>query len=173
MEAKVDVRKLQLLNDRIAQTIEALNQVRLSVHGLSHTNVMQSAMPFGQTNMPFTQGNFPFTPQNIPYPGYGMMPPTYPGYQGFFPGLSHSPFTAPYTMGNVPGFIPPFPIQGFTPPFPTPNFPGFTPLPFMSGLSHTSPEIYEQRILELKASDPYRLVQTFPFMNTPSWPNVW
>ena len=33
--AKVDIRKLQLLNDRINQCIEALNQVRLSVHGLS------------------------------------------------------------------------------------------------------------------------------------------
>ena len=36
--AKIDIRKLQLLNDRINQTIDALNQVRLSVHGLSHTN---------------------------------------------------------------------------------------------------------------------------------------
>lgn len=35
--AKVDIRKLQMLNDRIAQTIEALNQVRLSVHGIQHT----------------------------------------------------------------------------------------------------------------------------------------
>ncbi len=33
--AKVDIRKLQLLNDRINQCIDALNQVRLSVHGLS------------------------------------------------------------------------------------------------------------------------------------------
>jgi hypothetical protein len=33
--AKVDIRKLQILNDRIAQTIDALNQVRLSVHGVS------------------------------------------------------------------------------------------------------------------------------------------
>jgi hypothetical protein len=32
--AKVDIRKLQLLNDRINQTIDALNQVRLSVHGI-------------------------------------------------------------------------------------------------------------------------------------------
>src|SRR5690242_14280750 len=39
MEAKVDVRKLQILNDRINQTIDALNQVRLSVHGLGHTGV--------------------------------------------------------------------------------------------------------------------------------------
>jgi hypothetical protein len=36
--AKIDIRKLQLLNDRINQTIDALNQVRLSVHGLSHSN---------------------------------------------------------------------------------------------------------------------------------------
>jgi len=34
--AKVDIRKLQLLNDRIAQCAEALNQVRLSVHGLAY-----------------------------------------------------------------------------------------------------------------------------------------
>ena len=31
--AKVDIRKLQTLNDCINRTIEALNQVRLSVHG--------------------------------------------------------------------------------------------------------------------------------------------
>ena len=35
--AKVDIRRLQLLNDRVNQCIDALNQVRLSVHGLSHT----------------------------------------------------------------------------------------------------------------------------------------
>src|SRR5580765_545566 len=39
MEARVDVRKLQILNDRINQTIDALNQVRLSVHGLGHTGM--------------------------------------------------------------------------------------------------------------------------------------
>jgi hypothetical protein len=32
--AKVDIRKLQVLNDSINRTIEALNQVRLSVHGV-------------------------------------------------------------------------------------------------------------------------------------------
>src|SRR5262249_25764384 len=32
--AKVDIRKLQALNDSINRTIEALNQVRLSVHGV-------------------------------------------------------------------------------------------------------------------------------------------
>jgi hypothetical protein len=37
MEAKVDIRKLQLLNDRIHQTIDALNQVRMSVQGIQHS----------------------------------------------------------------------------------------------------------------------------------------
>lgn len=32
-EAKVDVRKLQLLNDLLTQRIETLNQLRLSLHG--------------------------------------------------------------------------------------------------------------------------------------------
>ena len=43
--AKVDIRKLQLLNDRINQTIDALNQVRLSVHGLSHTSGINPNVP--------------------------------------------------------------------------------------------------------------------------------
>jgi hypothetical protein len=39
--AKVDIEKLQLLNDRISQTIEALNQVRMSVHGLQARTTAQ------------------------------------------------------------------------------------------------------------------------------------
>jgi hypothetical protein len=35
--ARVDLQRLQFLNDRIQQTIEALNQVRWSVHAMSHT----------------------------------------------------------------------------------------------------------------------------------------
>ena len=35
--ARVDIRKLQLLNDRISQCLDALAQVRLSVHGLSQS----------------------------------------------------------------------------------------------------------------------------------------
>jgi len=37
MEANVDIQKLQILNDRITQALEALDQVRFSVHGVSHT----------------------------------------------------------------------------------------------------------------------------------------
>lgn len=45
--AKVDIRKLQLLNDRVNQCIDALTQVRLSVHGLSHSPQVQ-----GQQGIP-------------------------------------------------------------------------------------------------------------------------
>jgi hypothetical protein len=71
--AKVDIRKLQLLNDRIAQTIDALNQVRYSVHGvgLSHTGPMGAGAygagaygagyPFqGYPQVGFPQVGFPF-----------------------------------------------------------------------------------------------------------------
>ncbi|MFH0899890.1 MAG: hypothetical protein V2A73_04600 [Pseudomonadota bacterium] len=34
MEAKVDIRKLQMLNDRVNLLIDAVNQVRYSVHGI-------------------------------------------------------------------------------------------------------------------------------------------
>jgi hypothetical protein len=37
--AKVDLRKLQMLNDRINQTIDALSQLRMTVHGLQHSPV--------------------------------------------------------------------------------------------------------------------------------------
>ena len=71
--AKVDIRKLQLLNDRINQCIDALAQVRLSVHGLSHSNPLgqigsnpwqqQQQVPGG-----VTQG---FGSQGVPQ-GYGF-----------------------------------------------------------------------------------------------------
>jgi hypothetical protein len=44
---KVDMQKLQLLNDRIAQTIEALNLVRMSVHGIQHTHATPSPWGYG------------------------------------------------------------------------------------------------------------------------------
>lgn len=52
---KVDIQKLQLLNDRINQTIDALNQLRQTVHaytppvaGLQHSMGTQFAPQFGQ-----------------------------------------------------------------------------------------------------------------------------
>jgi hypothetical protein len=71
---KVDIQKLQLLNDRIAQTIEALNQVRMSVHGISHA----PTSPWGYGAYPgaqlgFAQGMNPqFNPYTMPFvPQFG------------------------------------------------------------------------------------------------------
>lgn len=107
MEAKVDVRKLQILNDRINQTIDALNQVRLSVHGLGHTVGLQS-----QFNPFVTQGYGMQQPYGMGAPGLGFqgMQGGFPGVQGGFPGIvpqtpfgfQHSPFqqfTNPYLQG--------------------------------------------------------------------------
>jgi len=61
-KVQVDARKLQLLNDRINQTIDALNQVRISAqqagYGLSHTSI-PGQFP---TNTPFNQIPFQQTP---------------------------------------------------------------------------------------------------------------
>lgn len=94
--AKVDIRKLQLLNDRINQTIDALNQVRLSVHGLSHTSGINPNVPnvgtaafglgAGAQQGGFPQGGF----QQVPQVGFPQI--QQPGFpQVFGGGLSHTP----------------------------------------------------------------------------------
>lgn len=78
--AKVDIRKLQTLNDCINRTIEALNQVRLSVHagGIQH-----SAMGLQ---------------------GFGT-PAYFGGYPGSYLGAYGSPFgISPQQAAMVPGF---------------------------------------------------------------------
>lgn len=74
--AKVDIRKLQLLNDRINQCIDALHQVRLSVHALQQG--YQTQQPFGFFNQGLGQG---FGQQGFGQQGFG---------QGF--GQSVNPF---------------------------------------------------------------------------------
>ena len=105
--AKVDIRKLQLLNDRINQCIDALNQVRLSVHGLSqglsHTGAQTGINPgspygFGQAGVnPFALG------QGFGSQGFGQMPVgQIPLSQGFAPGLSHTTGFSPFAQGMSP-----------------------------------------------------------------------
>ena len=147
--AKVDIRKLQVLNDRINQCIDALNQVRLSVHGLSHS----SQGPFGSQGLnPFAQGQFgqgqfgqgqfaqgPFAPGQFGYPGAGPL-----GYSPYLQGISHSsPVVSP---GLFPG------VQGISP---------------FAGLSHSSPE---EGFARPAWADPllaYRIAQTFPYAQYP------
>jgi len=103
MEAKVDIRKLQLLNDRVCQTIDALNQVRMSVHGLGQTSQSYAAAPvqfvpgLGHTtgyNPAAIQGAAVW-PQLAPSFGYAA--------QQFIPGLGLG-----HTTGYAPAILPQF-----------------------------------------------------------------
>jgi hypothetical protein len=99
MEAKVDIRKLQLLNDRVCQTIDALNQVRMSVHGLGQAQGYAAAPMQFVTGLGHTTGYNPAAaipaiwPQIAPSFGYAA--------QQFIPGLGH-------TTGYAPAILPQF-----------------------------------------------------------------
>ena len=144
--AKVDIEKLQQLNDRIVQTLEALNQVRMSVHGLqsaaraggqipgaqfggyglSHTGGFGQQNPWLQQQNPWAQQQNPW--QQIPWQQQQQIP------QQFSPQFSQ--FSQYPQVGGVGGF----------------------------GLSHTGIDPYR-----LGAVDPTvyaRIVQTFPFLVT-------
>ena len=182
--AKVDIRKLQLLNDRINQCIDALTQVRLSVHGLSAGITQQGFSGFqGQQGIQ----NYLGQPQGIP------------GYFGQQPPLSGFPVQGVGFAG-----VPPFAVQGFVPPqlaqgfgaglshsgglgagfgIPqvNPQIPwasaqpqGLGQLPWLSpmlGLSHTSLEEYTRNPL----ADPIlasRIGLTFPYAHYVFPPSV-
>ncbi len=92
---KVDMQKLQLLNDRIAQTIDALNQLRLTVHGIQHTPAQMTPwgvpVAFGQS--PWGQspwGQPTFAQPTFAQPSYGQS--FVSPYNIGFGGLSHSTF---------------------------------------------------------------------------------
>ena len=190
MEAKVDVRKLQVLNDRINQTIDALNQVRLSVHGLGHTGVTPQMNPLAYLTQGFgTQGlggqgfGGQSGGQGFGQPGFGAQgfgggfPQTTPWTQGMgglghtspfqqvdplsqgnpfqqgnpfsqvnpmTQGLQHSPYAQGNPYGNVPGLQSPYGTQGI-------------------GRQGYVQDIVDQKLAEIRASDPYRITQTFPF----------
>jgi hypothetical protein len=154
MEAKVDIRKLQLLNDRINQTIEALNQVRFSVHGLHH-----SSMPFGwggQWAHPATMGynTMGYNLQNLSPFGWGQLTP----------GISHSNPMQQIGLGQLPFGQVPFAQAAFAQnPF-NPITAAYNPWNPYGGISHTSVD---------PTTDPYwnlRVVQTFPFAPLPFSP---
>jgi hypothetical protein len=164
--ARVDIRKLQLLNDRINQAIDALNQVRLSVHGLSHSSGQAPGLPFGS---PMGQQQ-PFQQQfGQGFPQQGIF-----GQQGPFQGFSHSS-----PLGQQPWQQLPFqglqsPYQGQQSPFLSQQLgqgigvPGMgiqSPWPGFGGLSHSGQEL----------SDPFlvaRIPQTFPYAQYPYPPVI-
>ena len=136
--AKVDIRKLQLLNDRINQCIDALNQVRVSVHGLSHAS---AGNPAG-LGSPLTQS--PFGPQS-PYAQNPYGPQAFGA--GYVPGFGQQ-------TGFQQGFISPqYPVVGIGQ--------GFNPA---LGLSHTTQEGLENRTVWTDPLMAARIAQTFPYL---------
>ncbi len=104
----VNMQKLQLLNDRITQTIEALNQLRLTVHGIQHTPA--TVGPWGAYPMTYGQPTWGGQPQFVqpfvsPY-GFG--------------GLSHSTFEPTWwqTRQTVPTLQPTMHASPWLPTYP-------------------------------------------------------
>ncbi len=178
MEAKVDVRKLQLLNDRIIQTLEALNQVRVSVHGIGQmpyaSHPQQNGLGHTSAPPPYgTNGSMGPAQMGWPQPGHPLsnQPPYGANIGSFGPasGFSHSPFAGPQVAAWQPqpswqspaaAFHGPSPISAWGAPYGSQYG---TPT---NGLSHSSPYYYEEmerRAAEQRASDPGRLLQSFPY----------
>jgi hypothetical protein len=179
--AKVDIRKLQLLNDRINQCLDALSQVRLSVHGLSHT---QAASPLGTGAQGTGYGDPRFADPRF---GFGASPiasgfgggPQSAGWigPGFAGGLAHSPFVQNPAFLQNPAFAQ-NPMAGFSP-----GLSGIANVPFGNqfpiwnspiGLSHTGLE-GEAGYGRPLWSDPFlqaKVAQTFPYVQFPMTPIV-
>jgi hypothetical protein len=98
MDAKVDITKLQMLNDRINQTIDALNQVRMSVHGLQPM-VAQPVQQLG-VGAPVAWGGLSHSAQVPGAVGIAGLVPSIYGYGlgAYVP----SSFAQPVTYGQVP-----------------------------------------------------------------------
>jgi hypothetical protein len=171
--AKVDIRKLQLLNDRINQCIDALSQVRLSVHGLSHTQAPgqfagqypgQVAGQFGNTN---PIGGYLDPRFTDPRFGFGVSPIAQG--QGYVGGLAHTPFAG--QTGQIGQIMPGF-TSGMAGNIPLANQIPVWNAPF--GLSHTGLEtesVYNRPLW----TDPFLAVkvsQTFPYAQFPLPPVV-
>ena len=137
---KVDMQKLQLLNERIAQTIEALNQVRMSVHGLQHSSPIGGwaptafgygayapQTPYGIYNplafAPSVYGQQAFAPQFVPQFGHGFQHTTPMQSYGY-------PTTQSYGYPTTQSYGYPTTLQPWT----TPQF----STAFSNGLSHTT-----------------------------------
>lgn len=165
--AKVDIRKLQLLNDRINQCIDALNQVRLSVHGLSGASTgAQGGIGAGQV------GGVGFEGLGLTHTGIGQNPFA---QQGIGPAQA-TPFGFPSPFASVPtpGYFPGV-VGGYSQPgFPQQGVPGIGVNPLLAGLTHTSPEALGAFNRPMWA-DPLltaRIVQTFPYAQLPMPPVV-
>lgn len=154
MDVRIDVRKLQLLNDRVNQCIDALNEVRGSVRGLSgQVGTMFGNSGLGHTDPRFVDNRMQdvrFQDPRFIDPRFGMDPRL--GY-GIHGGFQHtSPMMNPF-------------VQTYgTTPYGT-NLGGYGVNQNVgwgvSGLSHT--DHFDRTNAELRASDFNRIAQTFPY----------
>lgn len=139
METKVDIQKLQLLNERLAQTIDALNQVRMLAHGIQHTaaspwGYSAYGTPFGvspqywQYGSQFGVSPYSVSPWQMPFasPFSGIQHTTSP-WSPYVGGYQTTPFAqSPYFTG----------IQHTTP--------TFSQSPYVSAFQQTSPFAFQQ-----------------------------
>jgi hypothetical protein len=137
METKVDIQKLQLLNDRLTQTIDALNQVRMLAHGIQHT----AASPWGYSAF---GAPFGVAPQYWPYAQqFGVSP------------YSVSPWQVPFASPFVGG------IQHTSSPWGTSPYLGgyqttpFAQSPYFTGIQHTSPFSQSPYISAFQQTSPF------------------
>ena len=174
--AKVDIRKLQLLNDRINQVIDALHQVRLSVHALQQGQQTQQQNPFfSQSFNPYQpypqwqqgvgQGMNPMNPMTQPFgQSFGQQPFGQNfGQQPFGQNFGQQPFGQGFGQGINP-LLAQTQSTGMT--GATPGLLHTTGSPWGGqGLSHTSEqEFYNRPIF----SDPLlagRITSTFPYIH--------
>jgi hypothetical protein len=70
MGATLDIDELQQLNTRIVQTIDALNEVRRSVHGLQHANGPASVDAFAHAVNAFSHA---LSGIGVNAPGTGLL----------------------------------------------------------------------------------------------------
>lgn len=102
--ARVDIQRLQILNDRLCQTLDALNQVRMSAHNISYSPYAQGPGQWStvagfntlggyNTHLPFFGGYSYGIPQTVaPFShginswGMGMTPAVRPSYGPAFNG---------------------------------------------------------------------------------------
>jgi hypothetical protein len=139
--ARIDMQRLQQLNDRLCQTLDALNQVRISAHNIGTVNPFLTGYPTSNVgfnpmmNSAPTYANPTFANQPT---GYGAYPTvsapwmTGTAFNGFNPMLGHFPgmsyqYGAPYSSGFIPAFNPSFnpALNGYSSSFSTASAPSF------------------------------------------------
>jgi hypothetical protein len=156
---KVDVQKLQILNDRLTQCLEALGQVRLSAHALQPSFGTPFSSGISHTNLPYGNqfgSQFGF---NQPYNVWNQM-----SQLGYGQGISH---TNPFTQGI--GLQNPFVNQlpqtvgfGYGQPYNMWN--QMSQLGY-GGISHTSPWVQGSQQINPQISQLSQMTGGMPWIN--------